>query len=609
MQLLPGVSSDATLMPRVLAHYDLVAPLMQTNFGGAPMVYRNYPAGLEKPGLFHVTPFELETKRLLWLVHAKYAIEFYSWVPLPHDEDRLRFARILLETPPGVDFPRVKRAAFVVRDLLQNEWKLHAIPVIDGGSGIALWLPLADAPYATPLRAWLHVVANRAAALHPDLISTEPNTHDDGRVHVHVSSNAKGHYSALPYSLRAQGLTVCAPVEWTELDDLPHAGAFTADKLPERLHAHGDLFAKEVSRIGRQVSPCAAEIPMYTRVPVPHGHIIIAAIEILSDGRTRTAHEILTAALARGLVPKETTYKYVYSALIEYIARQKGRDRKPPIVQDEQKHFRINEPPDDWPDLVHPHAQEPDEAAEALCDRLGATSSGKDPAAFETAVCDAFAHLGFLTQHLGQHGAPDGVADAMLGIDGYRVLLECKTGKGVVNDPQAIEVAKFRDGYKADYCVMVGAHFGDELEFLMELQNHNVTALALPELKTMLLIRANPLEVRELLKPGYASDVIGDLLWERSHGAAKRVATIAFLLQREGWKSQRAFAIQGGHVPRLTIEAAMFMIDTVLQAAGSHLTCDEAEVQEAIDYLASPNVGAAKMENGSLIILSPPQGA
>lgn len=604
MQLLSGVgSSDATVMPRVLAHYDHVAPLMHASFAGAPIVYRDYPAGLEKPGLFHVTPFELEIKRLLWLVHAKYAIEFLSWVSLEHDEERLRFARILLEAPPGVDFPRVKRAALAVRDLLQNEWKLRGIPVVDGGSGIALWFPLADAPHAESLRAWLHVVANRAAALYPDLISTEPNTHDDGRVHIHVSSNAKGQYSALPYSLRAQGLTVCAPVEWSEIEDLPHAGVFTADTFPERLRTHGDLFAKELAQIGRQVSPCVADIPMHGRPPMPHAHIIIAAIEILGDGRARTAHEILEAALTRGLVPKQTTYKYVYSALIEYVARQKARDRKSPIVQGEEKHFRIDEPPDDWPDFVHARAQDSDEAAEALCNRLDETGSGKDPAAFETAVCDAFAHLGFLTQHLGQHSAPDGIADAMLGVDGYRVLLECNTAKAV--QPQPTEVAKFRDEYQADFCVMVAPHFGDEMEFLVELQTHNVTALALPELKTLLHIRANPLEVREILQAGCACDVIGKLLRDRSHGAAKRVATIAYLLQREGWKSQRAFAIQGGrvHVPRLTIEAAMFMVDGALQAAGSHLTCDEAEVREAIDYLTIANVGAAKMENGALVIL------
>ncbi len=143
----------------------------------------------------------------------------------------------------------------------------------------------------------------------------------------------------------------------------------------------------------------------------------------------------------------------------------------------------------------------------------------------------------------------------------------------------------------------------------MELQTHNVTAMALPELKTLLHIGASPLEVQALLKPGYASDYIADLLWDRSHGAAKRVATIAFLIQREGWKIQRTAAEQGGraHAPRLTIDAAMLLVDEALRAAGSTQACAREEVQEAFTYLASPNVGIAKLENDALVILREPQ--
>lgn len=612
MQLLTGVSSsDSAVMPKVLAHYDVVAPLLEQSFAGAPIVFRNYPGGLQTNGVFHVTSYPLEAKTLLWLVHAKFAIEFHTWAPLPTDEDRLRFARILLEAPPGVEFPRVTKAAIAMRDLLRHEYKLHAIPIVDGGSGIALWVPLADAPHAAPLRAWLHVVANRAATLHPDLISTEPNTHDDGRVHVHVSSNAAGHYSAMPYSVRAPNLTVATPVSWHELEELPSASTFTVESFPERLKLFGDLFAKEVAHAGRQSAPCTSETLMWSRVPEPHGHIIVAAVEVLSDGRPRNAHEILAAALARKLVPPQTTYKYVYSALIEYIARQLGRNRKPPIVQDEGKRFRINEPPDAWPDFVPPPQPRSDASVQALCDRLDAMGRGGDPAGFEVAVCDAFAHLGFAAQHLGGHAQPDGIADAILGIEGFRILIECKSAKHYVVQPQPIEVAKFRDDYKADYCVMVGPHFLDELEFLRELQTHDVCAMALPELQTLLHMGADALEVKSVLKAGYASDLIADLLWNRSHGAAKRVANIAFLLQREGWRVQQIAVQQGGReqAARLTLDAAKLVVDEALSDAGCTQGCAAAELQEAFAYLTSANVGLAKLDDGALVIVRPPPEA
>ncbi len=74
MKSLMGVSDDAAIMPRVLTHYHLTAPLIEASLSGAPIVFRNHPAGLEKDGVFHVTSFPLTANTLLRLVHAKYAI-------------------------------------------------------------------------------------------------------------------------------------------------------------------------------------------------------------------------------------------------------------------------------------------------------------------------------------------------------------------------------------------------------------------------------------------------------------------------------------------------------------------------------------------------------
>jgi len=606
-----GVSDDAALMPRVLAHYRLTAPLIETSLAGAPIVFRNFPAGLEKDGAFHTTSIPLTSNKLLWCIHAKYAIEFYTWAPLPDDEDRLRFARLLLLAPAGVDFERVKLAALAVRALLFDSAGLEAVALLDGGSGIALWVPLADAPHAKPLRAWLHGVANRAAQLHPDLISTEFNTHSDGRVHLHVSSNAAGHYSAVPYTLRAVGLTVCAPIRWDELGSIVTAAAFKVDDLPERLQRHGDLFAEEVKIIAKQSFAGAQRaIPMRT-TPEPRGHIITAAVEILDDGKPRTADELLAEALARKLVPPQTTRKYVYSALIEYIARQLGRGRKPPIVQDAQRRFRINEPADDWPDVAPPPKAHASDADEALSDRLETTSTGEDPVAFEAAVCDCFARLGFLTQHLGGHGEPDGIADAILGRRGYRVMLECKTAKKIVPRPDVAEAAKFRDDFSADRCALVGPMFSDETELLAELQTHRVTAITVPDLQTLLRIGADALDVERILVPGYASDVIADVLWERRHGAAKRVATVAYLVQREGWNAQLTAASQGGpkNAPALTLDAAMVLVDAALKRLGSAHACTREDVEAAFAWLCSPNVGIAVLDDDAITIRIAPDRA
>jgi hypothetical protein len=62
MQSSMRVGDDASVLPRVLAHYHLTAPSIEENLSGAPVVFRNFPAGSEKDGVFHCTsiPFNLQ---------------------------------------------------------------------------------------------------------------------------------------------------------------------------------------------------------------------------------------------------------------------------------------------------------------------------------------------------------------------------------------------------------------------------------------------------------------------------------------------------------------------------------------------------------------------
>lgn len=599
----------AALRPQVLAHYRLAAPLIAQAFPATPIVYANFPHGIGAPPRYHVTDTPLDTQTLLAAVQRHDALEFHSWAPLPSDDDRLRFARVLLASPQA-PWERVQEAALALRAALL-EAHVEAIPLVDGNGGIALWIPLADAPHAATVRAWLHSVVNGAVARDPALLTGEPNTHDPQRVHVHVASNARGHFSCVPYGVRgAPGLPVCTPIAWDELGtSTPQM--VTAQMFPARLASHGDVFATQYAPLAAQTFPPAASFAMAVsngHTPEPRGRIINAAIDILGDGKARSADELCAQAIARGLVPKTTRRKYVYSALIEYIARAIGRGRKPPIVQDEARNFRLNEPPDDWPDLPLPARAAPDAQTQALCDRLASTASGADPAAFEIAVCDALAHLGFLAQHLGGHDQADGVADAILGPLGYRVVIECKSAKGIVTQPDCAEVAKEIAELHADYGVLVGPAFSDETELLSELQTHRVTAVTVDDLASLLHLGATALEIKTLLVPGYMSDVLADFLWQRAHGRCKRVADIAAILQREGWRAQRTAAEEGGpaNAPRLTIDAAMLLVDEALRAAGSSHACTRDEVIDAFDYLTSPITALAAVNDDGLVVVTSP---
>jgi len=335
------------------------------------------------------------------------------------------------------------------------------------------------------------------------------------------------------------------------------------------------------------------------------GHTIAVAMTILADGITRSAEQIFEDAVKLNLLDPAYKAKYVYTSLVEYIARANGNGRKPYIIQDELRNFRINEPPDDWPNLAPPAPRPPDAQAQALADRLTVTATGTDSAAFEVAVCDAFAHLGFLSTHIGGNKAPDGYADALLGPLGYRVMIECKTAKTDVAQPDAFEAAKYHDAFHAQYCTLIGPAFPDEVELTQELKTHGVSAWTADDLKTALLCGANAYELRRCFEAGYAADGITDLLWNRDHGPSKRVRVVAELICQVGIALQTTAARQGtpADAPLLTIDTAMALVDQALAAQGSSQGCTREEVQLAFEYLTNPIIGRATPASSGNVIL------
>ena len=371
-------------------------------------------------------------------------------------------------------------------------------------------------------------------------------------MHVHVSSNAVRRYSAVPYTLRAQGLTVCTPIRWDELGAFASAHPLRAADVPQRLQQHGDVFASELKVIAGQTFAAhagAAAIPMRA-TPEPRGHIITATIDILNDGKPRDAKQLLQEALNRKLIPPNTTYHYVYTALIEYIARQLGRGRKPPILQDAQRRFRINEPPDDWPNLVPPADLPVDRDAQGLAHRLETTGSGDDPAAFERPSAIR-SRISAFSPSISAAG-PSPTASPMPFSARSAIVCCWNVRRRSISSPNPTPP---KPRSSATLSTPISARSSaptspTRSSCLQELQTHRVTALTVPDLQTLLHVAANPLEIKRVLVSGYAGDVMSDLLWERAHGLAKRVATIAYLILREGWNAQRIAAEQGGAAMR-----------------------------------------------------------
>lgn len=330
------------------------------------------------------------------------------------------------------------------------------------------------------------------------------------------------------------------------------------------------------------------------------GHVITAAIAVLADGVPRTSDEICKEALARGLVPARTSKRYVYTALIEYIARTRGHQRRPAIVQDRDRRFRANHPPDPWPAPaeISVVGGAPTAAALAALERVRATARGEDPAAFEVAVCELFGALGFVATHLGGYDAPDGYLDAPLGPLAYRVMVECKTAaaaeNSVVTEPNVVEAAKFREAYGAAYCLLVGPAFGAETAFAGELRTHGVSAWTVDDLAAVVHAGFDPAALRALFAPGLVADVLDDAVWSAAHGEAKRVGAICDAIEAIAARQQRvALGAAAADAPLLDVDAAMMLLDEHFAASGSAARCGRGDVVAAFDWLTHPRVRRA----------------
>lgn len=255
----------------VLAHYERAADLIAANFPLAPVEAIEYypgPGGRAEytAALHHAVPATIRTveigefghtKRyiaiapnaLLWLVHRN-AIGFGSWTPSPRDPESVGFARIILSARDGATAEDLRSAMLLLRAVLLEQ-RVECVPVLGGGVSAALFIPFCDAPTYEMVRAWLHTVAETAAAREPRLLTTDIDPSLKRVIHCCVATNAVGRISALPYSLVGDtALEMMTPIAWDELDQVPN-GAVTAYNSADRL-AKGDVFGRLAAELAGQ---------------------------------------------------------------------------------------------------------------------------------------------------------------------------------------------------------------------------------------------------------------------------------------------------------------------------------------------------------------------
>jgi hypothetical protein len=142
----------------------------------------------------------------------------------------------------------------------------------------------------------------------------------------------------------------------------------------------------------------------------------------------------------------------------------------------------------------------------------------------------------------------------------------------------------------------VAPAFAGEVTFLSELSVHGVSAWTTDDLVRMLQSGVGAYDLRAIFATaGIARDALDNLLWDRQHGAAKRLRVIAsIVLQQAAQQQQLAEHLASRtDAPLFTIDVAMSADDSALAQNGASDGCTRQEMQAVFDWLTNPLVRRA----------------
>lgn len=160
-------------------------------------------------------------------------VELHLWASraqsLEHP-DRMVFD---LDPAPDLSFAAVRKAAFDLRDILAGAG-LSAYPLLTGGKGVHLVLPVAPMPDWDSFLGFARSFAAAMAAREPGrFVATSRKAERMGRIFIDHLRNGRGSTAIAPFSPRARaGAPVAVPVSWAQLESIERASAFSMTDVP-----------------------------------------------------------------------------------------------------------------------------------------------------------------------------------------------------------------------------------------------------------------------------------------------------------------------------------------------------------------------------------------
>lgn len=212
--------------------------------GGKPFMWKNVPAGA--PEFVRTASFRSSSPRqettyavcddlatLLWLGNLR-AIEYHPALVTVTRPDHMDHLVLDIDPPSADHFTSAVDTALLVRRVL-DDIGLEGVVKTSGAKGVHVFVPVGPEVGLTDSVAATRAIAARAAALDPDLATTEfKKVHRAGRVFVDATRFGAGTVVAA-FSPRARpGFPVSFPVAWEDLTEVRPTD-FTIHNLADHL--------------------------------------------------------------------------------------------------------------------------------------------------------------------------------------------------------------------------------------------------------------------------------------------------------------------------------------------------------------------------------------
>ena len=249
-------------------YYETVAPGIVNALRDRPCMLHRFPDGVDGPKVHQKrlprgAPAWVETVRLhfpryglhadelcvtkaadvIWAVQMS-TVEFHPWNSRRADTEKPDEWRIDLDPMPDAPFARVRRAAEVSHEIL-DELGAVGYPKTSGGRGLHIYVRIRPEHGFGDVRRAALAFAREVERRLPDDVTTTwwRKDRDPSTVFVDYNQNARDHTIAAAYSVRGNPRgTVSAPLAWEEIATA-EPDDFTIATMPARFADLGDLHA------------------------------------------------------------------------------------------------------------------------------------------------------------------------------------------------------------------------------------------------------------------------------------------------------------------------------------------------------------------------------